>query len=70
MVLCNGAIERRHEFINKNIGTKIAQYLNSQVAEIKLKATRLNDELLFHIRVNCAFFCKGEDVTIDSEKSE
>lgn len=42
LILLNASIEQRNKFMNQNIGTKIADYLDSQVQEIKLKSSRLS----------------------------
>ncbi len=61
-MLSNGALEKRHLFMNENAGTKIADFLKDQVDEVKLKRDRLSSDLLFYIRVNCALFYKDEDI--------
>ena len=62
LVLSNGALEKRHKFLNENAGTKIAEFLRDQVVEVKLKRGSLSADLLFYIRVNCALFYRGEDI--------
>jgi hypothetical protein len=63
LVLSEGAIDRRHKFMIENSSAKITSYLRSQVVDVKLKATSLNSELLFYIRVNCAWFYHGVDLS-------
>jgi hypothetical protein len=50
-----------------NAGTKMAEYLKTQVTEVKLKPGRLCVELLFNIRINCALFYMNKDVIYCSE---
>jgi hypothetical protein len=64
-VLSDIALKRRQEFKESNSGSKIAAYLDSQVSNIKLKASRLNDDLLMHLRANCLLAFKGEDTSIE-----
>ena len=42
MVLTNGSIEKRNQFLFENRNSKIVDYLNSQVSEVKLKLNRLS----------------------------
>ena len=66
MVLTNGSIEKRNQFLFENRNSKIVDYLNSQVSEVKLKLNRLSFQLMFNLRVHCAWFYKNEDITTDN----